>query len=217
VGCFMRVPGNVIAFAFGLITVFCGPCIQIAQAQQPNSTASIDTYASAIAKAREVCKALWSDRAFDPLRSKVPLGEEKPTFSMLKNTEKLKAKDKPLADLAIKAVEKCRSAYAPAFSMLPQATTALIEGIFRKQDALIAQLYNGKITIGDYNVGLDQMLGEFVEVVSGIRSSSQSPTAAAQTPPKIDPQKLPPPQPRTGIALVIGNSTNLPKLSNPNK
>src|SRR6202051_1861579 len=228
----MRERGNVITLAFGLVALIWGTCGQIAQAQQPNPTAYNDTYASALAKAREECKALWSDHVFDPIRSKIPLGEEKPTFSILKNTEKLKPKDRPLADLAIKTVEKCRSAFAPVFAMLPEQANALMQGLMRKQDALIAQLYNGKITFGDYNIGINQMLAEFVEVVSGIRSPSQSSTAAVQSP-KIDPQKLPPLQPRTAttdqpsrlaiqfhdvrIALVIGNSnyTNLPKLSNP--
>ena len=47
---------------------------------------------------------------------------------MLTNKEKLHSKDKPLADLAIKTVEKCRSAYALVYSMLPEQVIALIKG-----------------------------------------------------------------------------------------
>ncbi len=82
------------------------------QAQQSNTPTFNKSYETTVAKAREECTTLWPDHAFDPLRDKIPLGEEKPTFAMLKNTERLKAKDKPLADLAIKALEKCRAAYA---------------------------------------------------------------------------------------------------------
>ena len=99
-----------------------------AQTQQPNAPSFNQTYESSVAKARDECKTLWSDRAFDALRSRIPLGEEKPTFSMLTNREKLRPKDKPLADLAIKALEGCRTAYAPVFAMLPAQVNALIEG-----------------------------------------------------------------------------------------
>src|ERR1700680_3410306 len=86
------------------------------RAQQSNAANFNNTYESVVAKARETCATLWSDRAFDPLRVKIPLGEEKPTFAMLKNIEKLQAKDRPLADLAIKALEKCRAAYADVYA-----------------------------------------------------------------------------------------------------
>ena len=69
-------------------------------AQQPNAATFDPTYV--VAKAREYCLTLWSDHAFDRIRDKVPLGEEKPTSSMLTNTQRLRPEDKPLADHAIK-------------------------------------------------------------------------------------------------------------------
>jgi len=81
-------------------------------AQQSSTPTFTNVYDSAVAKARETCATLWSDHALDALRDKIPLGEEKPTFAMLKNNEKLKVKDRPVADLAVKALEKCRAAYA---------------------------------------------------------------------------------------------------------
>ena len=76
------------------------------QAQQTNTPTFNNTYENAVAKARATCKALWSDHVLDPLRDKIPLGEEKPTFAMLKNNEKLKVKDRP--------IKHCWSRKAPA-------------------------------------------------------------------------------------------------------
>jgi hypothetical protein len=72
-----------------------------AQPQPPSAPSGVQSYEAIFAKARDECKTLWSDHALDALRSKIPLGEEKPTFSMLTNVEKLRPKDRPLADLAI--------------------------------------------------------------------------------------------------------------------
>jgi hypothetical protein len=93
-----------------------GFCVN-AQAQQSNTPTVKETFESAFAKARQECTALWLDHAFDPLRSKLPLVEDKPTFSMLTNNEKLRTKDKPVADLAITTLEKCRSLYAPVLAI----------------------------------------------------------------------------------------------------
>src|ERR1700689_3804983 len=70
-------------------------------------------YATEVSKARSECLRLWSNHVFDPFRNKLNLSEEKPTFSMLKSTEKLNRNDRPIADLAIKTVEQCRTVYDP--------------------------------------------------------------------------------------------------------
>jgi uncharacterized caspase-like protein len=143
---------------------------------------------------------------------------------MLTNKEKLRAKDKPLADLAIKTVEKCRSAYAPVFAMLPPQVNAVIQGVVQRQDALIAELYNGKITFGDYNVAMNRLKGELVEVLSGIAAPSESAAATRATEKVAAPRPLQQlaasavaPSNEIRLALVIGNSnySKLPKLSNP--
>lgn len=203
-------------------------------AQQPDATKFNQTYETAFANAQAECKTLWADHAFDRFRDKIPLGEEKPTFSMLKNSGRLNPKDRPIADLAMKTLERCRAAYAPVFAMLPPQINALIQGIQRKQDALIAQLYSGKITFGEYNIGADRMLGEFAGTLSGIKQTSQtisSPaTSVKQSTAVSEPVALPPARltarnaiPKTNVsheirlALVIGDSkySDLPKLANP--
>ena len=86
------------------VAVVCSSASSV-RAQQPDATKFNQTYETASAKAREECQTIWADRAFDPIRDKIPLMEEKPTFSMLKNFERLRPKDRPLADLAMKAIE----------------------------------------------------------------------------------------------------------------
>jgi hypothetical protein len=129
------------------------PAIANVPAQQPDATNFDQTFETVIAKAQRDCVALYADHAFDPLRDKVALGEDKPTFAMLTNSARLRPSDKPIADLAIKTLEKCRAGYAPAFAMLPPEVNAMEQGLQLKQDALIAELYRGKISFGDYNVG----------------------------------------------------------------
>ena len=215
---------NAVSLAFGLLALTWG-ISGFAQTPQSAAPSFNQTYEAVVAKAREDCKTLWSDHIFDPLRNRIPLGEEKPTFSMLTNKEKLHSKDKPLADLAIKTVEKCRSAYAPVYNMLPENVNALIKGNEQRQDALIAELYNGKLTLGDYNIEMNRLRGKFAEALSGIPIQTQSDLTTAHAPPESAVQsKLP--QPGTPaapvsnerrLALVIGNSNyaKLPRLSNP--
>ena len=139
-------------------------------------------------------------------------------------------KDKRVANLAIQTHEKCRAAFEPVFAMLPPQVNSLIQGVYRKQDAFIAQLYVGKITFGEYNVALNQILGELSEVIGGF-TKAQTQSASDPNPP-LRPQdnspttlKLLTPAPTAKpaefhgvrLALVVGNSnyTNLPKLRNP--
>jgi hypothetical protein len=132
------------------------------QAQQSAPNGFDKTFNGAFAKAQEVCKALWSDHAFDPLRDKIPFGEEKPTFAMLKNNEKLKAKDRPLADLAIKTLEKCRAAYTDVYAVLPPQVSEMIHGLERQQDGIIAGIYRGKLTFGEANIAMNRLNGELL-------------------------------------------------------
>src|SRR5262249_20823491 len=96
-----------------LICVLVCGIIANVRAQQPDAT-KIDqqAYETAIAKANADCAAIWADHALDALRDKVPLGEDlKPTPAMLANPERLRPEDKPVADLAIKALGQCRKAW----------------------------------------------------------------------------------------------------------
>jgi hypothetical protein len=85
-----------------------------ANAQNQNSQALSynQSYENAVAQARQKCNELWSDHAFDSLRGKIQFdGDKKPSFKMLTSTERFAAKDKPLGDLAIQTLEKCRVAW----------------------------------------------------------------------------------------------------------
>src|ERR1700719_3747561 len=59
-----------------LVAVFICAGAPNVQAQQSNAQTFNNTYENAVAKARETCTTLWSDHALDPLRDKIPLGEE---------------------------------------------------------------------------------------------------------------------------------------------
>ena len=104
------------------------------QAQQPNTENFNQKYETEVSKARSECARLWSNQVFDPFRTKINFGEEEPTFSMLKSTEKLTRKERPLADLAIKTLEQCRKAYEPVYAMLPPQVRGMLEGIQRRQN-----------------------------------------------------------------------------------
>jgi Caspase domain len=220
-----------ISLACGLLALVCGTR---AIAQDSTSPSYNQVYENAVAQAEQKCNELWSDHVFDPLRDKIPLYWEKPTFQMLTNTERFRFKDKPLGDLAMKTLEKCRSAWSPVYSMLPSQVSALIHGVEREQDAQIAELYNGKITFGAFNVEINRLAWRLAEAVSGIKKSSEAGTTTssagttennAQKPPSLEPRpkaeerSIPIPKQflETRLALVIGNSNyaNLPKLSNP--
>ena len=136
-------------------------------AQHSDSDGFEKAFQSGFENARGACKAMWSDRAFDSLRARIPLGEDKPTFAMLKNNEKLKANERPLADLAIKTLEKCRTAYTDVYAMLPPQTSAAIHGVERQQDALIADLYRGKISFGEFNASISRLTAQLTLAVTG--------------------------------------------------
>ena len=206
-------------------------CIESVQAQEPDASKFNQTYENAISKARAECDALWSDPVFDPLRDKIPLNDDNPTPQMLTNSDRLRPEDKHLADLAIETVKRCRAAYAPAYAMLPAPVNAMIPAAQLRQDALIAELYVGKITFGELNIGLSRIRGEILAALSGIpqstRSSQSEPStaeplsAAQQAAPAVPQQTRTTTEPavvrQDRLAVVIGNSrySGLSKLSNP--
>jgi hypothetical protein len=207
----IRFSGRLLAFSIAPFLLANG-----VEAQQPYSSDFNQKYEVEVSKARAECSNLWSNHVFDPFRTKLNLSEEKPTFLMLKNTEKLNRKDRPLADLAIKTLDQCRRAYEPVYAMLPPQVRGRIEAIQRLQDAKVAELYNGKTTFGDFNVAISQKTADLVTAFSGILQPPKAdPVASVSTDgskPKTDAVPS-----ESRIALVIGNSSysSLPKLPNP--
>ena len=151
---------------------------------------------------------------------------------MLTNNEKLQPEERPLADLAIKTLKKCRKVSAPIISRLPVNIQLLSQGYERKQDALIAELYNGKITFGEYNTAGERLRGEYLKGISEYIASSQSHAPKTAQTPKENAQSPPLPKASAGVeqsqlatrtfqgtrlALIIGNGdyAKLPKLTNP--
>jgi Caspase domain len=215
-------------FTLLLAVLLCAGAANV-RAQQSDAIKTPENYETAVAKARARCTALLADHGLDPLRDKIPFGEgQHPTTAMLANSERLRAEDKPVVDLAIKKVAKCREAWAPAWAMLPTATNLVMEGVQRKLDVLIADLYSGKITWGDFNAAMDRLNGNREEALSSTQSPpTPTAVAVAEKSSKVS-EPVPPPPPKqyerassasreVKVALVIGDSNyaNLPKLSNP--
>ena len=60
--------------------------------------------------------------------------------------------------------------------MLPPQVNAMIHGVEREQDAKVAELYNGKITFGDFNVAMNNLNGALSAALSGISTPPKSST-----------------------------------------
>jgi hypothetical protein len=206
---------NFTATALLLAILLCASTASVL-AQQSDTSKSNQTYEAAVAKAQADCAALWANHDLDPLRDKVPLGEDnKPTPAMLANPDRVRAEDKPVVDLAIKALAECRKAWAPAWAMLPTAANLMREGAERKQDALIADFYSGKITWGEVNAEMDRLDGEFKQAIS-ITQSPPTPANAATAETKsakVSESSLPTnqntPTPSTSNKPDATNSTDL--------
>jgi hypothetical protein len=216
--------------ALGVVALLCGASEPVRAASAPQQFDARD-FQAANAKANEYCTTLWSDHAFDPLRDKIPLLGEQPTASMLTSKQRVGPDDKPLADLALKAYEKCKAAVTATWAMLPPPVRAKVLGISRKADALVKQLPEGKITFGEYNVKRVEILKQMAVAFADIWEVHPSETAQSALI-ALDPKPLPPqtrsfkqPTPQTSaphevrIALVIGESRylNLPRLINPER
>jgi Caspase domain len=147
---------------------------------------------------------------------------------MLIDAERIRPEDKPLVDLALKTAEKCDSAHATAWLMLPPPVHAKLLDVKRQSDALNIQLAKGKISFGEYNQKSIQFRKQVALAFASLSEGQGDRTA--QTALKIPELKPPKPTvqnatPQTStshevrIALVIGESRyeNLPKLLNPEK
>ena len=98
----------------GNLALLCGASGQVRAASPPQQF-DASNFQAAATKASEYCTTLWSDHTFDPFRDKFPLLAGQPTSSMLTNPQRVRPKDKPLADLALKTAEKCKAAAATAW------------------------------------------------------------------------------------------------------
>ena len=214
--------GIILISAFATLSVY---------AQQQEAPQRPQDFATAFQKAHAACMALWADHTFDSLRDKFPLGGTTPTFAMLTDQTRILPKDRPLAELAIKTMKKCRALAADALVMLPQQTQQRFEGFYREHDSLNARLYLGKISIGEYNVGINRIVTEEIKTFYGDARAESSDVNPKKALPEVPRKNLSlvqqqvqtatvqagGPSHLTRLALVIGNSkyTDLPKLKNP--
>jgi hypothetical protein len=114
--------------------------------------------------------------------------------------------------------------------MLPPQITVLIHGVERQQDALIADLYRGKISFGEFNTSASRLTAQLAQTLYGAQTAlpdsppqeaSNNATAATKEAPQPKKEQKETASATSShevrLALVVGNSgyVNLPKLSNP--
>ena len=146
---------------------------------------------------------------------------------MLANSQRVRPEDKPLADLAMRTAEKCKTASSKAFSMLPAIAQAKVHALQLKADALNKELHDGKITFGDYNVRRIELLtrmaaslANFLDPAEPAHAVTTAQDYARSARSTVPAQNTTPQSSQfhdLRIALVIGESRylNLPKLANP--
>ena len=111
-------------------------------------------------------KTLASNPVFDRLRDKVPsfFGQQ-PTPLTFTNKDRLHRKDRAVVDLVVGANQQCRTLHAPLYARLPPQVIAAIHDLERKEDALIRELYVGRITFGEFNMKIDGLNKEYSALV----------------------------------------------------
>jgi tetratricopeptide (TPR) repeat protein len=168
-----------IRFGSGLVLAILALCYPSGQTRAEDAPQQFDAvkYQVANAKATKYCVTLWSDHAFDSLRDKVPLLGEPPTQTMLTSAERMRPEDKPLADLHLKAYDKCKAVMRAVWAMLPPAVNGKVLSVARQFDPLNAELYRGKITFGEYNVRRIQLVKQWASAFASIRKDPTSETA----------------------------------------
>ena len=149
----------------GLVASLCGATAR-APAQQSAPTTSDQAFESALAKAGAECKTLASNPVFDRLRDKVPsfFGQQ-PTPLTFTNKDRLHPQDRAVVDLVVGANQQCRTLHAPLYARLPPQVIAAIHDLERKEDALIRELYVGRITFGEFNMKIDGLNKEYSALV----------------------------------------------------
>ena len=192
-----------IRFCSGLALTILALCYPSGQTRAEGAPHQFDAvkYQVANTKATKYCVTLWSDHAFDPLRDKIPLLGDPPTPSMFTSTQRMRPEDKPLADLHLKAYDKCKAVMRAVWAKLPPAVNAKVLGVAGQIDALNADLYTGKITFGGYNVKRAQILKQMALAFTGAPTEKLAQSTAVDQDATQSPPASPSAAPRLRIAL----------------
>src|SRR5215471_7066074 len=104
------------------------------------------------ADVQQRCESLISDPALNPIRDKVAFyytGEQQ-TFVMRTNTNYATTEEKPIIALWAQKRDQCEEMQRPILAKAPVQMGAVIKATKQVVDSMIAELYLGNITYGEF-------------------------------------------------------------------
>jgi hypothetical protein len=140
------------------------PCYSVLHACAPNP-ASASTQAAAAEKNKEAadfCRQLYQDPRLDPLRGIMSF-DQAPTLEMQSNPRYVTDEQRPALDVYKSLNEQCRNNIATAN---PRAWQIMVQ-IQPSPAEHLKQLYDRKITIGQYNTYRQEILEKFKQAIAG--------------------------------------------------
>jgi hypothetical protein len=129
------------------------PCYALLHACVPNPV-PVSAPAERTKEAAAFCKELYQDPRLNPLRGVIAL-DQPPTLEMQSNTQRITDKQRPALDVFKSLNEQCRNNMATANPRLWQIITQ-VQGPAPYEH--LKQLYDGQITIGEYNAYRQELL-----------------------------------------------------------
>jgi len=141
------------------------PCYSVLHACAPNPVPA-STQAAAVAdktkEATAFCKQLYEDPRLNPLRGIISFDQE-PTLEMQSNPRYVTNEQRPALDVYKSLNEQCRNNIATTnprvWQIMVQIQTSPAEHL--------KQLYDRKITIGQYNTYRQEILEKFKQAIAG--------------------------------------------------
>ena len=113
-------------------------------------------------EATVLCKQLYQDRRLDPLRSVIALGEP-PTLQMQSDRRYVTDEQRAALDVFKSLNEQCRNNIAAANPRLWQIVVQIQPSPYEH----LRQLYDRKITIGEYNSYRQEMMEKLNNALAG--------------------------------------------------
>jgi hypothetical protein len=106
-----------------------------------------------LADDRMYCNSMMNSSALDSIRTKIVLGEGDPAFDMLADTSKPTNADKPVIHEFAERRMECQSRTKATLVSNNNTTKyrIIMESYWGIFNGLVAQLYNGEITYGEFN------------------------------------------------------------------
>jgi hypothetical protein len=130
-------------------------------------------FKEAVAQEVQACNSSLADPALDPIRAKVAvLDPDKQTFAMRTNTDRVSEQDKPVIALWAQKREECQANWRRSVAPIVAAQiVAVAESSAQVTDSLVAELYLGKLTYGEFAEKRAQNKAELTTALANIRQA----------------------------------------------